>query len=75
MCKIIDLGILLWTLVASVLHIAGVDSFAEWPIIAGPLTWSCFSVFIWSWIIVIIFNGVLVTLFCIIEQFRKGLIK
>lgn len=38
----------LWTIIAIVLKLAGVGSFAEWPIIASPLTWSCMCLEIWA---------------------------
>lgn len=38
----------LWTIIAIVLKLAGVGSFAEWPIIASPLTWSCMCIEIWA---------------------------
>ena len=41
----------LWTIIAVILHFCGVGSFAEWPIIAGPFTWSCLCVEIWVFII------------------------
>lgn len=37
----------LWTIVAVVLHFCGVGCFAEWQVIAGPLTWSCMCLEIW----------------------------
>lgn len=41
----------LWTLIAVTLHLCGVGLFAEWPIIAGPFTWSCLCVEIWVFIV------------------------
>lgn len=41
----------IWTLIALVLHFSGVGSFAEWPAIAGPFTWSCCTIEIWVFII------------------------
>ena len=41
----------IWTLIALVLHFCGVGSFAEWPAIAGPFTWSCCTIEIWVFII------------------------
>lgn len=38
----------LWTIIAIVLKLAGVGSFAEWPIIAWPTHWSCLCVEIWA---------------------------
>lgn len=43
----------LWTIVSIVLKLAGVGSFAEWPIIASPLTWSCMCIEIWAIILYI----------------------
>lgn len=37
----------LWTIIAVVLHLCGVGCFAEWPVIAGPFTWSCMCLEIW----------------------------
>ena len=48
----------IWTIVAIVLHFAGVGAFAEWPAIAGPFTWSCCTLEIW----VFMFYGVLILL-------------
>ena len=39
-----------WTIVAVVLHLCGVGSFAEWPLIANPFTWSCLCLEIWVFI-------------------------
>lgn len=41
----------LWALIAVTLHLCGVWFFAEWPIIAGPFTWSCLCVEIWVFIV------------------------
>lgn len=41
----------LWTIIAVILHFCGVGDFSEWPIIAGPFTWSCLCVEIWVFII------------------------
>ena len=46
----------IWTLIALVLHFCGVGSFAEWPAIAGPFTWSCCTIEIWVFIIKNSFN-------------------
>lgn len=37
----------IWTIVAVVLHFAGVGAFATWPVIAGPFTWSCLCIEMW----------------------------
>ena len=42
----------IWTIIAIVLKLAGVGSFAEWPIIAWPTHWSCLCIEIWAIIIV-----------------------
>ena len=39
--------ILIWSLVAVVLHFAGVGKFAEWPVMAVPWKWSCMCIMIW----------------------------
>lgn len=45
--------IMIWTLVAIILHFCGVGAFTNWPVIAGPLTWSCRFVFMWDMILTI----------------------
>lgn len=45
--------IAIWTLVAIILHFAGVGAFAVWPVIAGPFTWSCCSLVIWDIILTV----------------------
>lgn len=40
----------LWTIVAIVLHLCGVGSFAEWEIFASPFSWSCLCLEMWSFI-------------------------
>jgi hypothetical protein len=55
----------LWTIIAIVLKLAGVGSFAEWPIIASPLTWSCMCIEIWAiifYLAVILLLGALLIL-------------
>lgn len=42
-----------WTIVAIILHFCGVGSFASWPVIAGPFTWSCCTLELWVFIIYI----------------------
>lgn len=44
----------IWTIVAVILHFAGVGAFAEWPVIAGPFTWSCMCIEMWVITIVIV---------------------
>lgn len=51
-CLTVVMGI--WTLVAIILHFAGVGAFAVWPVIAGPFTWSCCSIFIWDIILTVV---------------------
>lgn len=46
--KIMFPVIAIWTLVAIILHFCGVGAFANWPVIAGPFTWSCCCIFIWD---------------------------
>lgn len=41
----------IWSILAVVLHFCGVGAFAEWPVIAGPLTWSCLCLEIWVFIV------------------------
>lgn len=51
--KIVFPIIMIWTLVVIILHFCGVGAFANWPVIAGPFTWSCCFVFIWDMILTI----------------------
>lgn len=44
MSKIMFPTIVLWSLVAVVLHLCGVGAFAEWPITAWPWHWSCLCI-------------------------------
>lgn len=57
----------LWALIAVTLHLCGVGFFAEWPIIAGPFTWSCLCVEIWVFIIY-----AMLLLFLIIAKILTG---
>ena len=50
--------ITLWTIVAVVLHLCGIGSFADWPITAVPTTWSCFCLFWWELIAVAVIGFV-----------------
>jgi len=43
----------IWTLVAIILHFAGVGAFTVWPVIAGPFTWSCCALVIWDIILTV----------------------
>ncbi len=45
--------ICLWTFLAVVLHFARVGDFADWKVISWPWKWSCFSVFLWYWILLV----------------------
>ena len=58
--------ITIWTLVAIILHFCGVGAFASWPVIAGPLTWSCCFVFIWDMVLTIALLAfvLVIKLFC-----------
>lgn len=44
----------IWTIVAVILHFAGVGAFAEWPVIAGPFTWSCMCIEMWVFAIAVV---------------------
>ena len=48
--------IAIWTLVAVILHFVGLGAFANWPVIAGPFTWSCMCLFIWEICIGVVFG-------------------
>ncbi len=50
----------IWTVVAVILHFAGVGMFAEWPVIAGPFTLSCVVL---EMLVVGIYVGALILLF------------
>ena len=50
----------IWTIVSVILHFAGVGMFAEWPVIAGPFTWSCVVLEMW---VIGLYVGALVLLF------------
>lgn len=38
----------IWTIIAIVLKLCGVGSFANWDIIAWPWHWSCLCIELWS---------------------------
>lgn len=40
--------VLLWTIVAIVLTLCGVGTFADWPITAWPWHWSCLCILYWD---------------------------
>lgn len=48
--------IAIWTLVAVILHFVGLGAFANWPVIAGPFTWSCMCLLIWETCIILVFG-------------------
>lgn len=50
----------IWSILAVVLHFCGVGAFAEWPVIAGPTTWSCLCLEIWVFIIYFVCIGLTV---------------
>lgn len=45
-----------WTLVAIILHFAGIENFKDWPVIDWPTSWSCMCLELW----VILFYVVLI---------------
>jgi hypothetical protein len=45
----------IWTIVAIILHFAGVGDFATWPVIASPFSWSCLCLEMWVFILYIAF--------------------
>lgn len=55
--KIIFPLIVVWSLVAVILHCSGVGLFAQWPVTALPWHWSCLCILWWD---------LLVALFCIV---------
>lgn len=51
-----------WTIIAVVLKLCGVGVFANWPIIAWPLTWSCMCLELWVvmfYVFIVFIYGVL----------------
>lgn len=59
----------IWTIIAVVLHCCGVGDFANWPIIAGPFTWSCMCIEIWVFLLYGI--ALLICLLCAIFCSKK----
>lgn len=49
--KLVFPVIVVWTLVAVILHFAGVGAFAEWVVTAAPWHWSCLCIFWWDLIV------------------------
>lgn len=49
--KLVFPVITVWTLVAVILHFAGVGAFAEWAVTAVPWHWSCLCIFWWDLIV------------------------
>ena len=60
--------IAIWTLVAVVLHFIGLGAFADWPVIAGPFTWSCMCLLLWEVIAGAVFGAL--ALLCTIIGWR-----
>ena len=52
----------IWTIIAIVLKLCGIGVFAEWPIIAGPFTWSCMCIELWSIIVYACLLGIYIVL-------------
>lgn len=59
--KLIFPVIVVWSLVAVVLHFAGVGAFAEWAVTAVPWHWSCLCILWWDLIVAVL--CILATLF------------
>lgn len=43
--------LVIWTLVAIILHCCGVGEFAQWPICAWITHWSCMCLLLWDLLI------------------------
>ncbi len=52
--------IIIWTLVAVILHFSDVGKFKNWPVIAWPWRWSCLCLLEWCLLIlaVLLMSGV-----------------
>ena len=44
---LIKFAVVVWTLVAIILNLCGVGTFASWDITARPWHWSCLCIFYW----------------------------
>lgn len=49
--KLIFPVIVVWSLVAVILHCSGVGMFAEWPVTDWPWHWSCLCIFWWDMVV------------------------
>lgn len=49
---IIRIMVFVWSMLAIVLHLCGVGSFADWSITAFPWRWSCLFILYW-WLILV----------------------
>jgi len=52
--KLVFPVIMVWTLVAVILHFAGVGAFAEWAVTAVPWHWSCLCILWWDLIVALL---------------------
>lgn len=62
--------VLVWTLVAVILHLSGVGQFAQWELTAWPWHWSCLCLMYWFWILYVGMLG-MVTLVTIYSEWKK----
>lgn len=62
--------VLVWTLVAVILHLIGVGQFAEWELTAWPGHWSCLCLMYWFLIIYVELLG-MVTLVALYSKWKK----
>ena len=75
MAKMIFPLILIWTLVAVILHLCGVGAFAEWPITAWPWHWSCLCIFWWDLVLDVLLIAAFVVMRVIIHRHRENVIN
>lgn len=62
--------VLVWTLVAVILHLIGVGQFAEWELTAWPWYWSCLCLMYWFLILYVELLG-MVTLVTLYSKWKK----
>jgi len=62
--------VLVWTLVAVILHLIGVGQFAEWELTAWPGSWSCLCLMYWFLILYVELLG-MVTLVTLYSKWKK----
>lgn len=67
--------VLLWTILAIVLNLCGVGTFASWDITAMPWHWSCLCILYWDIILTVLLFVILALMKLILAWRREKVIN